>query len=404
MRPDPPAMANLLSIFFWLDMVDIATVGLLLWLAIRFVRRTRGRRALTGLTLLGGVYLLARALDLQLTASLFQGFFAVLVLVLVVVFQEDLRRGFEQLGTLRRGAALEKRGVEAADALIRAVARLAATKVGALIVLPHREPVESHVEGGIPLDGRLSEPILLSIFDASSPGHDGAVILRGERIERFAVHLPLSANRAALGPGGTRHAAALGLSERCDATCIVVSEERGTVSIARDGAIRVLSRPQDLAHELRALRGELDEDKKRGPWWRERAGVDAVLAAAGAIALWLVFVPGSAPTEVTVPVAVKVTNLPDDLELESVEPTSVQVTLRGIRRDLVLSDPEAVSVRVDAYLARFGRRTFALEEDSVRRPETLDVVAIRPERVKLSLRAAAEPAGPPTPAGAPNES
>ena len=92
-------MANLFSLFFWLDLVDIATVGVLLWLAIRFVRRTRGRRALIGLTLLGGVYLLARALDLQLTASLFQGFFAVLVLVLVVVFQEDLRRLFEQLGT-----------------------------------------------------------------------------------------------------------------------------------------------------------------------------------------------------------------------------------------------------------------------------------------------------------------
>ena len=118
-------------------------------------------------------------------------------------------------------------------------------------MLPQREPIESHVEGGIALDGRLSEPLLLSLFDPSSPGHDGAVILRGAQIERFAVHLPLSVNRAALGPGGTRHAAALGLSERCDAICIVVSEERGTVSVARDGLLRVLARPQDLALELR---------------------------------------------------------------------------------------------------------------------------------------------------------
>ena len=143
---------------------------MLLWLAIRFVRRTRGRRALTGLTLLGGVYLLASALDLQLTASLFQGFFAVLVLVIVVVFQEDLRRLFEQLGTLRRGGARERRGVDVGDVIVRAVARLAANRVGALIVLPQREPIESHVEGGIALDGRLSEPLLLSIFDPSSPG------------------------------------------------------------------------------------------------------------------------------------------------------------------------------------------------------------------------------------------
>ena len=380
-------MANLLSIFFWLDLVDIATVGVLLFLAIRFVRRTRGRRALTGLTLLGGVYLLARALDLELTASLFQGFFAVLVLVIVVVFQEDLRRLFEQLGSLRRGGSRERRGVDVADVIVRAVARLAATRIGALIVLPQRESVESYVEGGIPLDGRLSEPLLLSIFDPSSPGHDGAVILRGSQLERFAVHLPLSVNRAALGPGGTRHAAALGLSERCDATCVVVSEERGTVSIARDGAIRVLARPQDLAHELLAVRGAREEEARQ-PWWRDRAGVDAVLAAAGALALWIVFVPGSALTEVTVPAHVSVTNLPDDLELESVEPTEVSVTLRGLRRNLVLSEPDQVGVRVDAYLARMGRRTFALEEDSVRRPDGLDVVAVHPERVKVSLRPA----------------
>jgi len=359
----------------------------LLFLAIRFVRRTRGRRALTGLTLLGGVYLLARALDLELTASLFQGFFAVLVLVLVVVFQEDLRRLFEQLGSLRRGGSRERRGVDVADVIVRAVARLAATRVGALIVLPQREPIESHVEGGIVLDGRLSEPLLLSIFDPSSPGHDGAVILRGSQLERFAVHLPLSVNRAALGPGGTRHAAALGLSERCDATCVVVSEERGTVSIARDGAIRVLARPQDLAHELLAVRGAR-EAEERQPWWRDRAGVDAVLAAAGALALWIVFVPGSALTEVTVPAAVTVTNLPDDLELESVDPTQVSVTLRGLRRDLVLSEPDQVGVRVDAYLARMGRRTFAIEEDSVRRPDGLDVVTVHPDRVKVSVRPA----------------
>ena len=387
-------MANPLSIFFWLDLVDVATVGVLLFIAIRFVRRTRGRRALTGLSLLGGVYVLASALDLELTASLFQGFFAVLVLVLVVVFQEDLRRLFEQLGSFRRGGMRERRGVDVADVIVRAVARLAANRVGALIVLPQREPIESHVEGGIPLDGRISEPLLLSIFDSSSPGHDGAVILRGSLVERFAVHLPLSVNRAALGPGGTRHAAALGLCERCDATCIVVSEERGTVSVARDGSIRVLARPQDLAHELLAVRGAREEESRQ-PWWRERAGVDAVLAAAGALALWVVFVPGSALTEVTVPAEVTVTNLPDDLELESVEPTEVQVTLRGLRRDLVLSEPDQVGVRLDAYLARMGRRTFALEEDSVRRPEGLDVVAVHPERVKVSLR----PAGgaPPTP-------
>jgi uncharacterized protein (TIGR00159 family) len=371
-----------------LDLVDVTTVGVLIWLAIRFLRRTRGRRALTGLLLLGAIYLGARALDLELTASLFQAFFAVLVLIVVVVFQEDLRRMFEQLGTLRRGVA-HAPSDDKTDVLVRAATRLASTRTGALIVLAADEPLDSHVEGGVALEGRVSEPLLLSIFDTSSPGHDGAVILRGDRVERFAVHLPLSSNIAALGPGGTRHAAALGLAERCDATCIVVSEERGTVSIARDGEIRILSRPDDLTA---ALRPHGDDESVARPRWREQAALDTVLAAAGAIALWAVFVPGSALTEVTVPASVRVTNLPDDLEIESIEPAEVSITLRGLRRDIVLSEPDQVAVRVDAYLARLGRRTFTLDEDSIRRPDTLDLVSIDPDRIKLSLRPVADEA------------
>jgi hypothetical protein len=172
-----------------------------------------------------------------------------------------------------------------------------------------------------------------------------------------------------------------------------VSEERGTVSIARDGVLRKLRRPQNLAAEL-----QTSEPVEARAWWRERAGLDAVLAAAGAIALWAVFVPGSALTEVTVPARVRVSNLPSDLEIEAIEPTEVSVTLRGLRRDLLLSEPDQVAVRVDAYLARLGRRTFSLEEDAVRRPDTLDVVSIDPDKIKLSLRPiGGEPAPEPAP-------
>lgn len=377
-------MSDWRSLFFWVDLVDIATVGVLLWLGIRFVRRTRGRAALSGLLLLVGVYLLARTLDLRLTAALFQGFFAVLVLVFVVVFQEDLRRLFEQLGSWRRrGPAQLPQGDEVHGAVVRAVSRLAATRTGALLVLPGREPIESHVEGGVALGGRVSEPLLLSIFDSSSPGHDGAALLRDGKIEHFALHLPLSANHSALGPRGTRHAAALGLAERCDATCIVVSEERGTVSIARDGEIRSLARPEQLASELRALLGD---DGEAPRWWKGRAGLDAALAVAGALALWLVFVPGSVPTEVSVRAPVRVSNLPTDLELESIDPPEVDVTLRGIRRRLVFSEADEVALRLDATLAQLGRRTFALDARQVQRPDGLTVVSIDPDRVKLSLR------------------
>lgn len=386
-------MPSWLTIPGWHDLLDIALVAAFGWLAIRYMRRTRARAALAGLALLAVVYFVARGLDLRLSTALLQGFFAVVVLVFVVVFQEDLRWVFEQLGTWRwrreRAPAPAESGT--LDLLVRTVARLASMRCGALFVLPGQEPLDRHVEGGVALGGRVSEPLLLSLFDTSSPGHDGAVLLRGATVERFALHLPLSANHAALGPGGTRHAAALGLSERCDATCIVVSEERGTISVARNGEIRSLARTEDLVAELRPV---LQGDSEARPWWRGRAGLDAALATAGALVLWMVFVPGSDVNEATVTAAIEVTNLPNDLELESIDPSDVDVTLSGLRRDLLLAKPDDVSVQLDAYLARLGRRTFTVSVANVRAPDRLSVVDVSPETVRISLKAAATPAEP----------
>ena len=366
----------------WLDIVDIALVAAFGWFAIRSFRRTRARAALTGLAMVGVIYFVAQGLDLRLTASLLQTFFAVAVIVLVVIFQEDLRRVFEQLGNWRQGTPDTTAEARTVDHLIRAVSHLASTKTGALLVLPGRQPLERHVEGGIPLGGQVSEPLLLSLFDKHSPGHDGAVLLRGSIVERFALHLPLSTNHGAVGAGGTRHAAALGLAERCDATCIVVSEERGTVSIAKDGAIRTLARPQDLIHELRP--GTV-EDSESTRWWRNNAGLDAAIATAGALVLWLVLVPGATLSERTVLVDVEYLNLPSDLVIESTDPPQVEVTVRGLSRDLLLSDPKEVRVRIDAYLARFGRRTFPIGPQSVEKGKGLSVVSLNPDKVRISL-------------------
>jgi len=364
------------------DLADVLVVAVLVWLALRYLRSTRARPALLGLLMLGGVYLVARWLDLELTAALFQAFFAVLVLILVVVFQEDLRRLFERLGALGRRNH-EQAAPDALDVVARAVARMSASHTGALIVLAGREPLDRHLEGGIPLSGRLSEPLLLSLFDTSSPGHDGAVVLHGGIVESFAAHLPLSADHEQLRSVGTRHAAALGLAERCDAVCIVVSEERGVVSVARDGTLRQLRRPEDLISELRDLR---EAEPGRRALWRDPASWrEAGVALAIALVLWLVVVPGSQEGEITLPAQVVVERLPKEFRLEALEPEQVQVTLAGRRRDLLLARQTDVVARIDALLVKLGRRNFELEPDSVSRPAGVDVVRISPGRVKLSV-------------------
>ncbi|MDH3214213.1 MAG: DNA integrity scanning protein DisA nucleotide-binding domain protein, partial [Myxococcales bacterium] len=220
------------------ELVDLAVVWIMVWAVIAWLRTAPARLALAGLGILVAVYLVASQLGLVLTTWILQSFAAVAVLVAVVVFQEDLRRLFEQIAAFGLRRRLPQTGPDTVDTLARTIANLAEHRRGALLVIPGREPVDRHVEGGLALDARITEPLLLSLFDPHSAGHDGAVIVVGDRLTRFAVHLPLSTDHAQLGQRGTRHAAALGLAERTDALCLAVSEERGTVSVASDGHLR----------------------------------------------------------------------------------------------------------------------------------------------------------------------
>lgn len=382
------------------DLIDVLIVAVLLWAGLSWVRRARARIALAGVAIAAALFLLARQLQLQMTVWLLQGFFAVGVLVLVVVFQDDLRRGLEQIavwGLRRRPQAAP---ADAVDALVGAVRRLVAERHGALIVLPGREPLERHVAGGIALDGRLSEPLLLSIFDPDSPGHDGAVLVEGDRVRSFALHLPLSTDSQQLGGGGTRHAAALGLAERSDALCVVVSEERGTVSVARDGRLTRLPGPEALAAELRRFLQRVPrESPRRGVWRGVLARWPEALVAVGASAgLWLLLVPGAAVDRFTRRVPVVVDNLPERFELESVEPPEVEVVFEGSRRSLLFGSANAKpEVHVDALLAQLGRRTFEIEPHDVRHPEGWRPIDVEPERVKISLVGNGKAPGPAPP-------
>lgn len=371
------------------DLIDVVIVAVLLWAGLSWVRHARARIALAGIAIAAAVFLLARQLQLQMTVWILQGFFAVGVLVLVVVFQDDLRRGLEQIavwGLRRRPQAAP---ADTVDALVGAVRKMVAERTGALIVLPGREPLDRHVAGGIELDGRLSEPLLLSLFDPNSPGHDGAALVEGDRVRRFALHLPLSTDGAQLGGGGTRHAAALGLAERSDALCIVVSEERGTVSVARDGRLVRLPGPEALAAELRRFRQRVPDRRERPGVWRgvARRWPEALVAIGASATLWFLLVPGSAVDRFTRRVPVVVDNLPAGWDLESVDPPEVEVVFEGSRRSLLLAGGGAAraEVHVDALLAQLGRRTFELDPRNVQHPEGWRPIALEPDRVKLSL-------------------
>ena len=371
------------------DVLDVVIVATLIWVSIAWLQNTRARLSLLGIAILGAFYFLAQQFEFQLTTWLLQGFFAVVVLILVIVFQDDLRRLFERIAIwgLRRQAP--KLAPDLLDTLVSASARLAQQRTGALIVLPGREPLDRHLEGGTYLRGRVSEPLLMSLFDSNSPGHDGAVILHGQLVSRFGTHLPLSRDWDRLGRGGTRHAAALGLAERTDSLCIAVSEERGVISVAEGGELVALPNVEALAHRLRHFM-ETVQPNPSTPVGSSavrlaRRWGEALLALVLASFLWFVAIPGATVTTATREVPVLIENLPEGYELVDIDPPRVEVVLEGRRRDLYLAGSEDLQAVVDALLVQLGRRTFQVGPDLIAHPAGLRVTEVRPHQVKLSV-------------------
>ena len=372
------------------DVIDILLVALILYTASAWIKQTRAAFIVRGLFIFVAIYIIARQFGLELTAWIFQGFFAIFLIMIVVIFQEELRQIFERIAlrsfTFRTSLPLRS---ETADILTRTLADLARDRVGALVVVQGKDPLGRHITGGIESDSKLSEPILKSIFDPHSPGHDGAVIIERDRIARFAAHLPLSKDLSQLTNRGTRHSAALGLAELTDALCLVVSEERGRLSVARNGRLNLLTNPQELAFELQQFLQEkypLPANKK---WhsvqllrenWLAKA-VTVVLA----IGLWYVLVPGSERIEATYSIPVIVENLPQDFAIKSLKPDFVQATFVGPKRAFYLFDPSKLKVNIDASQIESGRRTFRITEQNIRFPKDIVLQELTPSTLQISV-------------------
>ncbi len=276
------------------DVLDVALVGTLIYALLLWFKRTRAAFVALGLFLLVVVYVIAWMAGMYMTIRLFQGFFAVFIVAVIIIFQEEIRSAFERIAvwSLTGGVLKSAPTHRQVEILVRSLGDLARDHIGALVVLRGLDPLDRHVEGGWDLNGELSEALIKSIFDSHSLGHDGAFIVEEGRVSRFGVQLPLSKDFSKITNLGTRHSAALGLSERCDALCLAVSEEHGTISVARRGELKTLGDLEDLQDEIGQFLNRLMPDPSRGAIagfftenWREK-----LAAAAVSMLLWVLFV------------------------------------------------------------------------------------------------------------------
>ena len=223
----------------WWDIADIAMVSLLVYELLMLIRGTRAVQMALGGAVIVGLFYLSGLSQLETVNFLIRNFVGYVVFAVIVLFQADIRRALAHLGRAPffRYFAKEESAEESIEELIVAAGLLSAKRIGAIVAIERQVGLRNYIEGGIPLDAVLTYDLLVSIFQPSSPLHDGAVIVQDDRIAAAACFLPLTVNPKLSKELGSRHRAAIGLTEENDAVAIVVSEETGIVSVVVDGQV-----------------------------------------------------------------------------------------------------------------------------------------------------------------------
>ncbi len=390
------------------DVVDIILtafiIGGFLWL---FKKTKSVSVALTAIIGFIIFYSVAYWLNLYTVLSIANAFLGSIVVILVIIFQKELRRFVEwiDISAIRKRFSKNSKGKrnsgakDAIDILTSTVFTMAKRKIGGLVVFPGIEPIGSFVSGGFDLDGKISDPLLLSIFDTSSPGHDGAIIIEQDVIKKFGVVLPLSErdDYEKLKHLGTRHRSALGLSERTDALCVIVSEEKGRVSLAFDGAIEVVESPEDLKNKLKTFLNVSDTNASKSKllsaqlFSKIRKNIlNALLALFLALVFWLfISYPQLGIIQKDILAPVVFTNVPDNATIDRLTYSQVDLIFLGSEKDFQLLGSNSIKAVVDIsnkvnntttqYLSVY------LKPDNIQYPPSLKLIKIDPSQIEFRI-------------------
>lgn len=315
----------------WQIAADFLVLAVTFYALLRWARSARAMRIALGVVGLHALALLARRLDLVVTSWVLDAAAILAVLVLLLIFQPELRRAFMRLDSaLKRWPKPVRTGSQTSRAIATASFALAQYNLGALLVIVRRDSIGELLDGGVTLGAAISSELLEAIFQKSSPLHDGAVIVEGDRLTRANAVLPLTQRRNVPAFYGTRHRAAMGLAERCDALVVAVSEERAEVTLMGGGNIRHMTDPAQFAAILEGL--------LRPP--RETMGVRlrrlfvahlglkfAALGLAG-LFWWMSFL-ASGTTIRTLSVPIEFSNVPKGMEVTRQSADTLDIQVRG---------------------------------------------------------------------------
>ena len=381
------ALHVFLQAFRWQDAVDIVIVAYLTYRLYLWLRYTKAFQALLGLAFLGVLYVISRRVDLVATTWLFEELWAVLVILLIILFQSDIHQALSRANPIQilLGAPPAPGAAELA-AVARAIFDLAGRRIGALVVFERKDALEGHVLEGTPVGGRLTPELLGTIFYPNSPLHDGAVIVRGGGIRRAGCYLPLASDADLPASYGTRHRAGLGIAKETDAVAVIVSEERGTVGLAYYGRIGEVPSAEVLNARLQHLLTPAPLRRSPIPLLRRPfARLGTKLAVLCFVALAWYFLVYGQRVVVSIQAPVEYRNMPRRLEMVSSPTGQVSVQIEGTQTRLRFLNTGQIKAEVNLSGVPAGINTFPIAAKDLNLPPGVEVLNIDPPAVTVHL-------------------
>jgi diadenylate cyclase len=369
------------------DIADILIMTFLVYQLYSWFKNTKALQVVLGLLFLGVIYVITKNVGLFMTSWILQELGTVLLVLLIVVFQAEIRQALYRLSLLRKFFDRQET-VLRIDLLefSAAIFGLAAQRIGALVVFQREELLDEYILHGVPLESLVSGQLITSIFIPTSPLHDGAVLIRDGRLALASCHLPLSVSAEVPQHLGTRHRAGLGLSERSDAAIVIVSEERGQVSLSLSGELEPIASPAELHERLSSLLLPLSREAQRVKmktrlfrnFWPKLAVLVLVLVS------WLLitFRQGEILT-VTAPI--KFHNLPETLVMSRSYPDEVELRLKAYSN--LVGSPRDLNVVVDLDLAKVkaGGNNIVIRKEDIKLPPGVVVDSIEHSQIRVLI-------------------
>lgn len=372
------------------DLLDVAFLTVVSYHLYLWFRGTKAFKALIGLIVLGVIFTVARTWGLFLTTWVFQIFWQVLVLLLIILFQSEIRQVLEKFNPLKAlGFKRVSDSGEWISSFAKGIFTLASRKIGAIVIIERTDRVDEHITGGRNLNAFPDKDILLSIFQKESPIHDGAIVVVNGQIQMVSCYLPLSSADRIPENWGTRHRAAIGLTEACDAWTVMVSEESGDVLVSRKGEIVHVKNSEALSGFVKEALMPVTPSKEPARErvkrlftnkWKLKIGSFAMVCL-----LWIMLT-GQQDYNSSISLPVETINLPEKIQIVSPVKPEVKVDFSGMRKDISSLSIKNVRIELDLSAAREGKNTFSITRDQILLPnDRVQIINIAPTRMEFEF-------------------